>query len=193
MRIDEILSVRMQDYNFKQKCVIAYRSKGKITGETGRGISLDFETITSIENYLNTERIIIELDFLNKDNILTDTLFVGIKNNKGYGKPLSYRSYLETFKTVAAKAGIERTKARTHSGRSTAVMKDIIFHAKNPLLLSLEDIRIKYGWKNIESIDPYLDTSNPEISKENRLLLDKVKQEQKEILSRRMEKKIEKL
>ena len=91
-----------------------------------------------------------------------------------------YRNYLEILKTAASKAGLNPKEIRTHSGRSTAVMRDILYHAEHPDEITLDDIRIKYGWASVTSMEPYLDTSNPKISIQNRKLLDKVRNEHKE-------------
>lgn len=177
MRIDEVLSTNLYDYNITERSVVAYRSKGKRTGNTQRAVALSNAAISELEAYLTYERATLEEEFLLQGKVLSTQLFIGLKHNQGYGKPLQYRNYLQILKRAAEKAGMDPQKIRTHSGRSTSAMRDVLFHAEHPDLLSLDDIRIKYGWKSIDSIQPYLDTSNPKISLDNRKLLDKVRNE----------------
>lgn len=185
MRIDEVLSLHLGDYLPKKNCVIPFRSKGKETGNTGRSVFIDIETIRVIEDYLNTERIEVELEYLNKGQVLTDYLFIALNKNDYYGNKMEYKNSLEILKRAAKNAGLDPERIRTHSGRSTSVMEDIIFHTKHPEKLSMEDIRIKYGWKVETSINPYLDSSNPEISRDNKRMLDEVRNEQKKRISQR--------
>lgn len=185
MRIDEVLSLHLEEYLPKKNCVIPYRSKGKVTGHTGRSVFIDIETMRVIEDYLTTERIEVELEFLSKDKMLTNYLFITLNKNDYYGKKVGYKSTLEILKRAAENAGLDPETIRTHSGRSTAVMADIIFHARHPEKLSFEDIRIKYGWKVASSINPYLDTSNPEISRDTKRMLDEVRNEQKKRIWKR--------
>lgn len=177
MRIDEVLSINLDGYNITERSVVAYRSKGKQTGNTQRAVALSDAAMSELENYLTYERAAVEEEFLLQGKVLSTQLFVGLKRNQGYGEPVQYRNYLQILKRAAEKAGLDPQKIRTHSGRSTSAMRDILFHAEHPDLLTLDDIRIKHGWKNINSIQPYLDTSNPKISLDNRKLLDKVRNE----------------
>ena len=185
MRIDEVLSLRVEDYDITTKSVVAYRSKRRVTGDTNRAVSLDYTALRYIEDYLNNERIEAEIELINRGQLICNELFVGLKHNRGFGKPVTYLTYLSILKRAAKRAGIDESKIRTHSGRSTIVMRDLLFHAEHPDILSLEDIRKKYGWSNISSMDPYLDTSNPMLSLQNRQLLDQVKKMQEKRLSER--------
>ena len=180
MRIDEVLSLRMEDYDSNKGYVVAFRSKGKMTGETGRAVALKKSTIKALEDYLMFERAVIEEKMFDKGEIISDEIFVNLRCGATMGKPLGYRNYLEILKIAASKAGLDPKEIRTHSGRSTAVMRDILYHSEHPDELTLDDIRIKYGWASMTSMEPYLDTSNPNISIQNRKLLDKVRNAHKE-------------
>lgn len=179
-RFDEGASVRICDYNIREAYLIAYRSKGKETGETGRAVPLSKESVKMLENYLTYEREPVEDALLKKGKFASDKIFINLRSGGNQGKPIKYQNYRKILKGAAARAGVDSDLIRTHSGRSTSVMKDILFHAQHPDLLSIEDIRIKYGWSNISSITPYLDTSNPLIIIENRKILDKVRNEIKQ-------------
>ena len=113
------------------------------------------------------------------DNNIIDTgyMFINLKYCKTFGQAVEYANYRYILRRAANSAGIPEELVRTHSGRSTAVMNDILFHSKHPNLLSIEDIRIKYGWSNISSIMPYLDSSNPLVALENRKRLDRINEE----------------
>ena len=176
MRIDEVLSLRMDDYNPHDRSVIAYRSKGRVTGETGRGVALSDNTVKMLEDYLMFERAPIEYALLAAGSSIAANIFINETKGIYYGNPVGYQNFRKILRLAGDKAGIDGDMIRTHSGRSTSVMRDILYHVEHPELLSLEDIRIKYGWSSITSIRPYLDTSNPLLSMKNRKLLDKVKQ-----------------
>lgn len=180
MRIDEVLSLRVIDYNSSNASVTAYRSKGKTTGDTGRVVALTKTAVKTLENYLTYERIQVENELMNQGMIIAEEIFVNMRHDLYFGEKLEYRNYLDILKRAAERGGIDPKSIRTHSGRSTAVMNDILFHAEHPELLTLDDIRIKYGWSQMTSMDPYLDTSNPKITMQNRKLLDKVRNEYRE-------------
>jgi len=177
MRIDEVLSIRMIDYNPKNCTVTAFRSKRKITGDTHRIVVLSERTIRLLEDYLNFERSPSEMKMLDNNIIDTGYMFINLKYCKTFGQAVEYANYRYILRRAANSAGIPEELVRTHSGRSTAVMNDILFHSKHPDLLSIEDIRIKYGWSNISSIMPYLDSSNPLVALENRKRLDRINEE----------------
>lgn len=184
MRIDEVLSLRVYDYSIGDLSVVAYRSKGRQTGETGRAVALDKKTAKAIENYLLYERSIIEIELLEKDQLIDEALFVGLRRGYSYGKVMTYSNFNKILKLAAKKGGLDPKTIRTHSGRSTSVMRDILFHAEHPESLSLHDIQLKYGWNDMSSMNPYLDSSNPQLTLKNRKLIDRVHAEQTALIKK---------
>ena len=64
-------------------------------------------------------------------------------------------------------------------------MRDLLYHADHPTELTLEDIRIKHGWSQLSSMEPYIDPTNPHISKDNRKRLDRIHNEYRERYKRK--------
>ncbi|MDP2849489.1 MAG: site-specific integrase [Sulfuricurvum sp.] len=162
MRIDEVLSIKLKDYDPKNSTVKPSRSKG-----TGRGrkrtVAIGDQTASVIENYIRHERNKAEM----KAKKLNDALFVNtrIKNEEVAFTEYSANSYRSALKTAAKKAGIKGA-VRTHSGRSdkaTKLVKDMV---NGELKLTDETIRHIMGWKTIDSIRPYVDHANAEIAQE---------------------------
>lgn len=185
MRIDEAISSHHSDYDNDTSSIVAYRSKGKETGSTGRAVALSKEAVKAIEDYLLFERNKVENELLKKGEMICDELFVGLKHNEGFGKPIKYNNFLKILKSAARRGGLDEKEIRTHSGRSTAVMRDLLYHADHPTELTLEDIRIKHGWSQLSSMEPYIDPTNPHISKDNRKRLDRIHNEYRERYKRK--------
>ncbi|MDM5271204.1 tyrosine-type recombinase/integrase [Sulfurovum sp. zt1-1] len=162
LRIDEVLSVKMRDYNPTEGTVKPSRSKG-----TGRGrkrtIAIGDQTASVIENYIHHERNTAEL----KANKSNDALFVNTRNIEGEVAFTEYAaaSFRSALKTAAKKAGIEGN-VRTHSGRSNKATKLVKAMVSGDLNLTDETIRHIMGWKTIDSIKPYVDHASAEIAQE---------------------------
>lgn len=160
MRIDEVLSIKLKDYNPKVASVKPSRSKG-----TGRGrkrtVAIGDQTASIIESYIRHERNTAEL----KARKANDSLFV---NTREVEEEVAFTEYTASafrnaLKTAAKKAGI-KGNVRTHSGRSdkaTKLVKDMV---SGELKLTDETIRHIMGWKSIDSIKPYIDHANEEIA-----------------------------
>jgi integrase len=158
-RIDEVLSMRLEDYDFIKRCIRPSRSKGREDAMYGmenphRTILLPAETCALLNRYLQTERMLAE----NQSGILSEYIFINLNGGKDQGKPLRYSSYYKAFKACAGRAGLDPAKIRTHSGRSTKVMRMLEVEASD------SDIIYQTGWRRLESIIPYRDDNNPIIA-----------------------------
>ena len=149
MRIDEALSIRLQDYDSNEMTVRPFRSKGKHDGQ-GRIIVLKEKTCNLIDRYIWNERAKAESD----SGKYSDSLFINIKKGKDQGDELSYKNYLLILKSCAKRAGIEPEKIRTHSGRSSKTMRLLAYQAEHK---DFTDgmINRTMGWTNSSSIEPY--------------------------------------
>lgn len=162
MRIDEVLSIKIQDYNPMHNTVKPSRSKG-----TGRGrkrtIVLGDQTVKVIENYILHERNPAEIKSKkHHDSLLVNTRSVDGEISFSEYTASSFRSALIT---AAQKAGIVEN-VRTHSGRSHKATKLVKAMVSGELKLSDEIIRQIMGWKSPESIAPYIDHANEDISRD---------------------------
>ncbi len=165
-RIDEVLSMCLENYNSTEYLIQPTRSKGRQTATKGyenslRLVRISENTAEVLNRYIYEERTLAE----NKSGIISDWLFINLRG-QSIGKPLVYANFLKILKECANRAGIDKAKIRTHSGRSTKVMEIIEHNAENPETAK-SDIQIKYlfGWKNIDSIDPYMNFNNEVLAK----------------------------
>ncbi len=162
MRIDEVLSTKLQDYSPIDNTIKPSRSKG--TGRGGkRTIVLGDQTVKTIENYILHERSPAEI----KSKKHNDFLFVNTRQIDGEIAFNEYTasSFRSALITAAKKAGIVEN-VRTHSGRSDKATKLVRAMTRGEIKLSDETIRQLMGWKSPESIVPYVDHVNEEISRD---------------------------
>jgi integrase/recombinase XerD len=155
-RIDEVLSMRLADYDPLERSIQPTRSKGRETAVTGqqnphRLIILPAATCTILDRYIQTERMLAE----NQSLRISEHLFINLNRGPHQGEPLRYNNYYRVFKTCAARAGLDPAKIRTHSGRSTNVMRMLECGASDA------EIMHQTGWRSIESISHYRDDNNP--------------------------------
>lgn len=155
MRIDEVLSLRLNDYDDLDLIIRTNRTKRSIP----RIIPIRESTAELLNNYIYNERNPVE-DSL--DTIIDD-LFINLRKGKNLGKPTTYRNFLLSLKKAAEKAGIDSSKIRTHSGRSTRTMELLDYQAKHPEELTDEQIRQVMGWSNANSIQSYVNTKDERI------------------------------
>lgn len=167
MRIDEALSVRLDDFDADAGIIKPSRSKGKPSVTYGREnhlrvVALPSKTREVIARYLTTERMQAE----NNSMHISQYIFINLKTGRYQGQPLSYRNYLRILKTASKKAGLNPDRIRTHSGRSTKVMNVLEYSALHPEN-ALTDVEIHevFGWKSTDSIEPYRNHNNPGIAK----------------------------
>lgn len=149
MRIDEVLSLTLSNYDAISSVVTTNRSKSKET----RTIPLSDDTVQAIEDYLFNERSEVEINC----TTATEYLFVNLKRGRYFGKEVSYKNFLTILKKASYRAGLDPTKIRTHSGRSSKTMELLTFQAEHPEInLTDEQIRLLMGWGNVNSIKPYI-------------------------------------
>ncbi|WP_018213982.1 tyrosine-type recombinase/integrase [Desulfitobacterium hafniense] len=165
-RIDEVLSMQLEDYDFQAGRISPSRSKGKPDASSGdfkhRTVFLPQSTRDVLDRYLLTERSQAET----QSGLLSQTIFINLKAGRSQGTPLAYRNYWEILKKCAARAGLDSKKIRTHSGRSTKVMQFLEHQAAHPEN-NISDAMISehFGWKSLDSIEPYRNYNNPIIAK----------------------------
>lgn len=162
MRIDEVLSILFGDYDASQGVVIADRSKGRETGDTGRVVCLSQQSIRYIEEYLYNERAFVEEQLLSVGVLPSNYLFINLRHSKNFGMPVKYRNYLQILKNAAEHAGLDSKTIRTHSGRSTKAMELFKLQSQDPSLLSDQQITDMMGWSNINSAKPYKNARDKE-------------------------------
>lgn len=161
MRIDEVLSSKLKDYNPRDNTIIPSRSKGKGRGKK-RTIVIGDQTAKVIENYILYERNPAEIKALKYN----DALFV---NTREIEKEVNFNEYSASsfrsaLKVAGKKAGI-LGNVRTHSGRSDKATKLVKAMVNGELNLTDEIIRHIMGWKTIDSITPYVEHANAAIVK----------------------------
>ncbi|MBQ8997100.1 MAG: site-specific integrase [Clostridium sp.] len=169
MRIDEVLSIKLDGVDEEEKTVQPSRSKGKQDSEEYesnkneiRIISIPEKSFERLIAYLYGERQDAEAE----SGIYDDYLFINLNRGNNQGKPLSYYNYLKILKRTAQRAGLDSRKIRTHSGRSTKVNQlqehQVLYPEDN-----ITDAMIKemLGWKSIQTIDAYKNKGNKVILK----------------------------
>jgi integrase/recombinase XerD len=165
-RIDEVLSMQLEDYDSQAGRISPSRSKGKPDTSSGdfkhRTVFLPQSTRDVLDRYLLTERSQAET----QSGLLSQTIFINLKAGCSLGTPLAYRNYWEILKKCAARAGLDSKKIRTHSGRSTKVMRFLEHQAAHPED-NISDAMISehFGWKSLDSIEPYRNYNNSVIAK----------------------------
>lgn len=161
LRIDEALSIHLQDYNSDEMIITPFRTKGKEPG-TGRVVVISEETCEVIDNYIWNERTKAEVD----SGKFSNSLFINLRKGEYQGEELSYKNYLQILKACGKRAGLETEKIRTHSGRSTKTMELLTFQSSYPKE-NLTDGMINriMGWKSQKSIEPYKDIQDVRLAK----------------------------
>ncbi len=182
LRIDEILSLRVCDFDATECTVTPYRSKGKETGNVASVVVITNECQEAISNYMYCERdeVIMSLEEKCEELEYPNELFLNLKQGPFMGKAVTYRNILDIFKKTAERANIDPKKIRTHSGRSTKTMNLLYYQNENPEKLSDEKIREIMRWSSPNSIKSYINT------KDKRLALDAAKK-----ISKMNKKKVE--
>jgi integrase/recombinase XerD len=159
-RIDEALSMRLVDYDPAERCIRPSRSKGREDAIYGmenphRIIALPIATCALLDRYLQTERMLAE----NQSGRISEYIFINLNRGSVQGEPLRYLNYYKIFKACALRAGLDPVKVRTHSGRSTKVMRMLECGSSDT------DILHQTGWRRIDSITSYRDENNPIVAR----------------------------
>jgi integrase len=166
-RIDEVLSMKLLDYDSVEQVIQPTRSKGKTETRFGlnnhlRTVALPTKLCELLNRYVQTERLVAE----NTSGSISEYIFINLQEDKMQGRPLSYNNYYKILKRCAKRSGLDPAKIRTHSGRSTKVMEYIEHQALYPED-GIEDTTIMYsfGWKSLDSISHYRDYNNQVVAK----------------------------
>lgn len=166
MRIDEALSIRMIDYNKVERVVQPSRSKGR-TNVQGfnnhlRPVVLPQSTCDILDRYIYTERA----DAETEAGKLSEWLFINLRKGEGQAEVLKYHNFNKILKQCAMRAGMNASKIRTHSGRSTKTMEliehQIMYPEDN---YTDEMIRQTMGWNSLDSINPYKNYNSIKLAK----------------------------
>lgn len=178
MRIDEVLSLREIDYDSINHEVNLYRSKGQQDGNVEKSVVLPEKTEKALNDYIFNERdnVLILLEERNIDWDYPEYLFLNLKDDKNLGKPLSYRNFIKILKKVSEKVGMDPSKIRTHSGRSTKTMEllhhQVMYPEDN---MTDEQIRQLMRWESPDSIKPYINYKDQRLSIESARKINKRK------------------
>lgn len=170
LRIDEVLSLRVADYEPTTAEIRLFKSKGKIEGHVGSSVILPSKTTKVLDEYLYNERdlALILLQEKKYDWEYPEKLFINLKNSDSLGKPLSYRNYLRILKRASKRAGMNPLRIRTHSGRSTKTMELLHHQVEHPEdNLTDEQIRQLMRWTNGNSIQPYINQHDKRLAIES--------------------------
>lgn len=169
MRIDEVLSLKLDGIDEVERTVQPTRSKGQQDSEEYgesknkiRIISIPETSFDVLINYIYGERADAEAE----SGVYDDYVFVNLRKGRNQGKPLSYHNYLKLLKNVAKKAGLNSKKIKTHSGRSTKVnqlQEHQVLHPEDSITDDI--IRQMLGWQSIQTIDSYKNRGNRIIQK----------------------------
>lgn len=178
LRIDEVLSLRLEDFDENKPSISPFRSKGKETGNVGSTVIISIKTVEMINNYIFNERddALIKLQEKFPDKEFPETLFINLRNDEYLGSVLSYHNFIKTLKNSAKKSGIAPEKIRTHSGRSTKTMELLYHQVENPQDgLTDEHIRQIMRWKSPSSIIPYINVQDTKLAIETAKKIEKSK------------------
>ncbi|WP_436711180.1 tyrosine-type recombinase/integrase [Brevibacillus formosus] len=170
MRIDEVLSLRIFDYDSENMEVSLYASKGKERGNVGSVVVIPMETAKTIDDYLFNERdqALNRLQEKNSEWEFPQELFINLRSGENLCKPVSYRNYLCILKNAAKSAGLNPARIRTHSGRSTKTMELLHYQITHPEdNLTDEHIRQLMRWSNANSITPYINYQDKKLAIES--------------------------
>lgn len=151
LRIDEVLSIKVKDFNYLDNVVRPSRSKSN----EFRHVVISEYVSNIINNYIQTERI----SAITDSGKNSEFLFININKGIYCGENLKYSTFYTSLKRAAINAGFNSNEIRTHSGRSTRTMQ--LFKKDN---ITDEMIRHIMGWKSPSSMKSYIDENNKSLS-----------------------------
>lgn len=166
MRIDEIISLRIHDYNQNKRFVELYKSKGRETGNVNRTVALPTYVCKILDDYIYNERSLVIKHSIKELKTVSSDLFLNLKLGEHLGQKVKYRNIIQIIKTAAKNSGLNKDMIRTHSGRSTKVMELLYYQAEHPeSKITDEIIRQMMGWESPSSIKPYINARDLRISR----------------------------
>lgn len=154
MRIDEVLSIKLKDYDAQKMIVQPSRSKGRKRIKSNiRTIVVGPEVVQLIESYIFHEREparrIVEKEKRDSDYLLVT---VRKKNDIIPFTPYKQSSFRSALKSAARRAGI-KSDVRTHAGRSHRSIE--LTRLMHNGILTDEQLRLVMGWQSMDSHRPY--------------------------------------
>lgn len=163
MRIDEVLSIKLKDYDPKNNNVRPSRSKGRKGGAI-RYVKISNEAVQLLEAYITHQRKPAEKLAL-KNNQSCEYLFVNTRlvHEELDFKPYTDASYRSAFIRAAERAGISKN-VKTHSGRSHRAIELLRMANEGEIKISDDQIRVLMGWKTMNSAEPYIEIENKRIA-----------------------------
>lgn len=159
-RIDEILSSRMNDYNERDGILTPYRSKRKDDGSELRSAVLSDRSMRLLDDYFSFEREPLEMELVSKGIAIPENIFINLKGEHA-GEPVHYCNWWKVLKRTAARAGLDPTLIRTHSGRSTRAHEVFTDRQEHPDKWSDQEILDMFGWSSMDSANPYVHHADP--------------------------------
>lgn len=169
MRIDEVLSLKLDGINEEDRTVQPTRSKGKQESEEYdsekneiRIVSIPKSSFDQLIKYLYGERQDAEAE----SGIYDEYVFINLNRGENQGKPLTYENYRKILKRTAKRAGFDSKKIKTHNGRSTKVnqlQEHQVLHPEDNI--TDEIINSTLGWTSPYTINLYKNKGNRIIQK----------------------------
>jgi len=154
MRIDEVLSITMEDYDPKAMTVQPSRSKGRNRKSEVRTVLIGPLGVQAIEKYLFDVRKPALKEIQKEGRKGSRFLFVTtqIKNGIIPFTPYTYGSFRSALISTAKRAGITQN-VRTHTGRSHRAIE--LTRLEHQGAITDEQLRLIMGWRGMESHRPY--------------------------------------
>ena len=140
-RIEEILTIKMYDYDANERTVFISESK-----TVNRYCVVPEYLCQIINDYLLSERFSVEIE---NPNTSDEFLFINLKKGKSQGEKLTQGNYRKILKSVAKKVGLSPNKTITHAGRSTKVEELITNNASDTEIMDI------MGWRSFSIIQSY--------------------------------------
>lgn len=181
LRIDEVLSMLINNYDDSDGFIQLHRSKGRDTGSVNRICVLSERSRKYLNEYLFNERSVVEDFLISKKVLIPNEIFLNLRERSdSFGFPVKYNNVLAIIKRAAKSAGLDPKRIRTHSGRSTKAAELFREQAKNPQMLTDNQIAEIMGWKHLSSSEPYKNRQDRETAIENWKALNKLKEKRHE-------------
>lgn len=154
LRIDEVLSIKMEDYDPKAMTVQPSRSKGlKKKKSNIRTIFIGPEVVQVIESYLFHDRNP-AYEIVKQEKRNSEYLFVTTRKSDERipFTPYTQSSFRSALIRTATRAGI-KGNVRTHAGRSHRSIE--LTRLQHQGVITDEQLRLIMGWKSMEAHRPY--------------------------------------
>lgn len=182
MRIDEVLSIKIEDYDPKTMTVQPSRSKGRKRKMDIRTIVIGQSGVQAVNQYLFHVRNPALKEIQKDGRKNSEYLFVTtqLKNDIIPFTPYSQASFRSALIGAAKRAGI-KGNVRTHAGRSDRAIE--LTRLQHQGVITDEQLRLIMGWRGMESHRPYDEHVHKE---EAERILEKVQREREERLAERI-------